>query len=167
MNSSQEPIDWSQPLTLTGMRVKPEYIDGNGHMNVGYYNVVFDEALDILIKPLDLDWSYVKRTNLSTFALETHVCYLQEVVEGDALSFTLQLLDADAKRLHCFVAMHHATKGYLAATSEQVLIHVDLGTRKTCPFPPEHQARLAALLAAHRKLPRPPQAGRSIGLARK
>lgn len=167
MNSSQAAISFDQPMQLTGMRVLPEHIDANGHMNVGYYNVIFDQALDRLFIPFDLDWSYVQRTNLSTFVLETHVCYLQEVVEGDELRFTFQLLDADAKRLHYFIAMHHAEKGYLAATSEQVLVHVDLATRRSCPFLPEHQDLFTRMLEGHGKLPKPEQAGRSLGLVKK
>ncbi|WP_370152652.1 thioesterase family protein [Ferrovibrio sp.] len=173
MNSSQaapssiQPVDFTQPLALDGMAVKPDHIDANGHMNVGYYNVIFDQALDELLRPLGLDWSYMERTNFSTFALETHVCYLQEVVEGDVLRFTFRLLDCDAKRVHCFLEMHHAEKGYLAATSEQVLMNIDMATRRSAPFPPEYQALLARLKEGHDRLPRPPQAGRSIGLARK
>ncbi|WP_430395435.1 thioesterase family protein [Ferrovibrio sp.] len=167
MNSSQAAITFDQPMQLTGMRVLPEHIDANGHMNVGYYNVIFDQALDKLFVPFDLDWSYVQRTNLSTFVLETHVCYLQEVVEGDELRFSFQLLGADAKRLHYFIAMHHAEKGYLAATSEQVLVHVDLGTRRSTPFLPEHQDLFARMLEGHAKLPKPEQAGRSLGLTKK
>ena len=172
MNSSQSPLqaaqaDFSRPLELTGMRVLPAYIDANGHMNVGYYNVIFDRALDEFFKPFDLDWSYVQRTNLSTFVLETHVCYLQEVVEGDELRFTFRLLGHDAKRIHYFMEMHHAARGYLAATSEQVLVHVDLATRRSCPFQPQHQALFARMMDGHGKLPPPAQAGRSIGLAKK
>lgn len=167
MNSPQPMLDFSQALQLDGMRVLPEHIDANGHMNVGYYNVIFDLALDKFFVPFDLDWGYVQRTNLSTFVLETHVSYLQEVVEGDLLRFTFQLLDHDAKRLHYFLGMYHAEKGYLAATSEQMLLHVSLETRRTTPFLPEHQALFARMLAGHGKLPRPEQAGRSIGLNKK
>jgi acyl-CoA thioester hydrolase len=172
MNSSQDTLDYAQQpfdaaLELTGMVVRPEHIDANGHMNVGYYNVIFDQALDRFFTPFDLDWSYVQRTNLSTFVLETHVCYLQEVVEGDSLRFTFQLLGADAKRIHYFMGMYHTEKGYLAATSEQILVHVDLATRRSCPFPAEHQRLFAAMLAGHDRLPRPPQAGKSIGMAKK
>lgn len=167
MNSPQPALDFSQPLQLSGMRVLPEHIDDNGHMNVGFYNVIFDQALDRLFVPFDLDWSYVKRTNFSTFVLETHVCYLREVLEGDPLRFTFQLLGHDAKRLHYFIAMQHEEQGYLAATSEQMLLHVDLNTRRAAPFGAEHQALFEKMWAGHSQLPRPAQAGRSIGLERK
>ncbi|MEK9968957.1 MAG: thioesterase family protein [Ferrovibrio sp.] len=172
MNSSQDLLDYAQqafdaPLELTGMTVQPEHIDANGHMNVGFYNVIFDQALDRFFKPFDLDWSYVQRTNLSTFVLETHVCYLQEVLEGDSLRFTFQLLGHDAKRIHYFMNMFHAEKDYLAATSEQILVHVDLATRRSCAFPAAHQTLFERMMAGHAKLPKPPQAGKSIGMAKK
>jgi len=172
MNSSQVLLDYAQqdfaaPLELAGMVVKPEHIDANGHMNVGFYNVIFDQALDKFFTPFDLDWNYVQRTNLSTFVLETHVCYLQEVLEGNRLRFTFQLLGADAKRIHYFMNMYHAEKGYLAATSEQILVHVDLATRRSCPFPEPQQKLFANMLAGHGKLQRPPQAGKSIGMAKR
>lgn len=157
----------SQPWTIDGLKVLPEYIDANGHMNVGYYNVIFDIALDRVCGPLDLSWEYVKNTNQSTFVLETHVCYLQEVVEGDPLRFTWQLLGHDAKRIHYFMQMLHAEKGYVAATSEQILTYVDLTTRKTAPFPEAHQARFREIYAGHSKLPVPHQVGRVIGIPKK
>ena len=147
--------------------VKPEWIDYNGHMNVAYYVLAFDHATDRLFDLFDLGVDYVKRTNNSTFVLETHVTYAQEVHEGDPLRFTAQLLDYDAKRLHYFLQMFHAEEGYLSATSEQIALHVSLDTRRTAPIPSEQLARLSAMMAAHQGLAKPPQAGRVIGIARK
>jgi acyl-CoA thioester hydrolase len=62
-------------------------------------------------------------------------------------------------------AMYHATEGYLAATNELMSLHVSLATRRATPVAPEVLARLAAVQKAHDVLPRPPQAGRAIGLA--
>ena len=36
-----------QPLYLTELCVESEWIDYNGHMNVGYYGVAFDRAADL------------------------------------------------------------------------------------------------------------------------
>ena len=63
--------------------------------------------------------------------------------------------------------MHHADKGYLAATCEQMLLHVDLAERRSCPFPETVQRALAGLMDLHRALPRPEQAGRTIGIRRR
>ena len=155
------------PLDVHREAVLPEWIDYNGHMNVAYYVLAFDHATDRLFDLLDLGAEYVRRTNNSTFVLETHVTYAQEVHEGDPLRFTAQLLDYDAKRLHYFLQMYHAEEGYLSATSEQIALHVSLDTRRTAPIPAEQHARLSVMMAAHQGLPRPAQAGSVIGIRRK
>jgi acyl-CoA thioester hydrolase len=63
--------------------------------------------------------------------------------------------------------MYHAEKGYLAATSEQMCIHVDMKARRASPFPEATQKKIAALAKAHEGLARPAQAGRVIGIRRK
>lgn len=152
-------------LEIHRATVLPEWIDGNGHMNVAYYVLAFDQALDrFCAPPIDIGWDYAHRTDHSTFVLEMHVTYLREVVAGDPLIFTLQVLDFDAKRLHHFMRMYHRDPGYLAATSEQVMLHVSLASRRAAPWPVAAAERLGALFETHKGLPRPQQAGHAIGL---
>jgi hypothetical protein len=87
-----------------------------------------------------------------------------DVVIDDPLRVAYQLLDWDEKRMHFFATMHHARDGYLAATSEQMSLHVDMRSRKAAPFPPDVRQRIAALMAAHRDLPTPEQVGHVIGI---
>ena len=151
-------------LALHREVVLPEWIDYNGHMNMAYYLLAFDHATDRLFDLLDLGVAYRRRANHGLFTLEAHATYERELAAGDALSFTTRLLDCDAKRLHYFHSMYHAAEGYLAATNELMSIHVDLSTRRAAPLPAEALARIEGLMAAHRRLPRPPQAGRRIGI---
>jgi len=58
----------------------------------------------------------------------------------------------------------HATEGYLASTNELMSLHVSLATRRGGPMAPGLMTRLARIQAAHDARPRPPQAGRRIGL---
>jgi acyl-CoA thioester hydrolase len=160
-------MSFAAPISIDGMTVQPEWIDGNGHMNVGYYNVAFDQALDKVCALIDLDWKYVERTQCSTFVLETHVTYQREVKQGDPLRFTFQLIDYDEKRFHYLMGMHHATEGFLSATSEQICLHVDLRTRKSAPMHAHALEQFKQMLAAHRSLPRPPELGSVIGIRRK
>ena len=152
------------PLDAYRDVVRPEWIDHNGHMNMGYYLVVFDLATDEFMRWIGLDAGHRDARRVTTFCLEAHVTYHREVREGDRLRFTTQLLAHDAKRLHYIHAMYHATEGYLASTNELMSLHVDLATRRGAPMAPEITARLAAIQAAHDKVERPPQAGRRIGL---
>jgi len=153
-------------LALHREVVPPEWIDYNGHMNMAYYLLAFDHASDRLFDLLDLGIAYRKRADHGLFTLEAHATYERELRLGDPLSFTTQLLDYDAKRIHYFHWMYHATEGYLAATNELICLHVDLSARRAAPLPTDALARLEGLMAAHRPLPRPPQAGRLIGIRR-
>lgn len=146
--------------------VRPEWIDYNGHMNVAYYVLAFDHASDHLLDHFDIGADYIARTNHSFFVLETHVNYIQEVTEGTALSFDLQILDHDEKRLHFFMRMHHADEGFLASTYECLGMHIDMNARRSAPFPAEAQARITETAAAHAALPRPDQAGKTMAIRR-
>jgi acyl-CoA thioester hydrolase len=157
------PID--TPLDMYRDVVRPEWIDSNRHMNMGYYVVVFDLATDEFMRWVGLDAEHRRLHRITTFCLEAHVTYHREVREGDPLRFTTQLLAHDAKRLHYIHAMYHAIDGYLAATNELMSLHVALETRRGATMAPAILARLAEIRAAHDALARPPQVGRVMGLA--
>lgn len=154
-------------LSYGGLAVAPEYVDPNGHMNVGYYAVLFDKALDLPWEILGLGYAGIKASGRSSFALETHVTYQRELREDDPLDFTFHLLDFDAKRIHYFMTMLHARERWLAATSESISICIDMTTRRSTAWPDDQIARLRALYLAHQQRPRPPEVGRIIGIRRK
>jgi len=145
--------------------VRPEWIDNNEHMNMGYYVVVFDLATDEFLRWVGLDEAHRREHRVTTFCLEAHVTYHREVRAGDPLRFTTLLLAHDAKRIHYFHEMYHAREGYLAATNELMSLHVREATRRGAPMAPEILARLARIQKAHDALPRPPQVGHTFGLA--
>ena len=145
--------------------VRPEWIDHNQHMNMGYYLVVFDFATDEFLSWVGLDTAHRAAREVTTFCVEAHVTYHREVRASDPLRFTTVLLGHDQKRIHYLHAMYHAADGYLAATNELMSLHVNRATGRAAPMAPEILARLGAVQRAHDTLPRPPQAGRAIGLA--
>ena len=147
--------------------VRPEWIDHNQHMNMGYYLVVFDLATDAFFGWVGLGAAHREAHAVTTFCLEAHVTYHREVRAGDPLRFTTLLLGHDAKRLHYFHEMHHATDGYLAATNELMSLHVSRHTRRGAPMTPEVLERLAGIQAVHDAQSRPPQVGRRMGLDRR
>ena len=61
-------------LQLEG-EVLPEWIDANGHMNLAYYVVLFDQATDLLYDALGVGQAYRNVTGNSTFTAETHTLY--------------------------------------------------------------------------------------------
>jgi acyl-CoA thioester hydrolase len=154
-------------IRYDGFVVPPAYIDRNQHMNIGYYSVIFDQALDLPWEMLGLGSFGMGATGRSSFALENHVTYQHEVREGDPLDFTFQVIDCDAKRIHCFMTMVHARERWLAATSESISICIDMKTRRSTTWPDDRLARVQALQEAHSRRARPPEIGRSIGIRRK
>jgi len=150
------------PLEIYRAVVEPDWIDYNGHMNVAYYVLVFDRATDAFLDYLGLDEALREAVGSSTFSVEAHITYQREVVEGDPLRFTTQLLGYDEKRIHYLHQMYHAEAGFLASTIEWMTLHVDLNARKVGPMPAQVQARLAEVMASHAGLPMPAEAGRVI-----
>src|SRR6202045_397667 len=118
------------PFVPSVMRVEPAWIDYNGHLNMAYYNVLFDRAVDEVYELLGCGLAYLEAAKHSTFTAEAHVRYLRELHAGDPVRVTFQLLDFDAKRMHYFEQLFHADEGWLSATSENMVLHVDLNARK-------------------------------------
>jgi acyl-CoA thioester hydrolase len=156
-----EPLFFA-PFVSSVMRVEPTWIDYNGHLNMAYYNVLFDRAVDEVFELLGCGADYVKKRRLSFFTAEAHLRYLRELHAGDPVRVTIQLLDHDAKRLHYFEQLFHAGEGWVSATSENMSLHVDMAAKKTAPFPPEIAKRLTQMKNAHAMLPLPEAAGRNI-----
>lgn len=152
------------PLALYEGKVLDEWIDINGHMNVAYYVLAFDFATDKFFDFVGVGAAYLEERGKSMFAAEAHVTYQRELHRGDRFRVTTRLLGFDAKRLHFFHQMYHGTGGFLAATSEWLGLHVDMGARRSTPFPEDIAARLTAIREAHAGLPPPPEVGRAIGL---
>ena len=144
--------------------VRSAWIDRNGHLNMGYYVVVFDFATGAWLDFIGLDTDHRKRRKIATFSLESHVTYRRELRESDELRFTTQLLDFDEKRIHYFHQMLHAGEGYLAATNELMSLHVSQESRRSTPMAREILERLEEIRRAHRALPIPLQVGRVMGL---
>ena len=75
---------------------------------------------------------------------------MREVGGGEPLKYTTQLLDCDSKRLHIFNWMHHGRTGDLLATTEQMLVHVDMKAGRSSSMPPEVKKAADAVMAAHK-----------------
>jgi acyl-CoA thioester hydrolase len=161
-----EPLFFA-PFVSSMMRVEPSWIDYNGHLNMAYYNVLFDRAVDEVFELLGCGIDYVKKRQMSFFTAEVHLRYLRELKAEDPVRVTVQLLDYDSKRLHYFEQLFHAEEGWVSATSENMSLHVDMAAKKTAPFSADISKRLALMRASHAQLPRPEVAGRSIAMPQK
>ena len=157
----------ASPLSLHQTLVKPAWVDYNGHMSESCYLLVFGDNSDAFFRYIGIDEAYRDSGGQSLYTVETHLHNLQEVSEGEPLRLTLQLLDADEKRLHIFHAMYHGVRGDLLATGEQMLVHVDMQAGRSVNMPVDLLQRVTAIRAAHAHLPMPQQVGHAIGIRHK
>jgi acyl-CoA thioester hydrolase len=144
--------------------VLPEWVDANNHMNLAYYIVLFDYATDTLFDAMGIGRLYKDATGNGTFVVETHNLYERELLVGERVRVTTQILGVDSKRLHLSHEMFMAASGQRAATQELMYLHVDLATRRVVPFPDGVRERVAAAALAHARLPCPDWAGRRIAM---
>ena len=154
------------PFVSRVMEIKSDWIDYNGHLNMAYYNVLFDTCSDDAFETMGLGPAYAKERRLTIYTAEVHLCYVRELHLGDKVTVTYQLIDHDTKRLRAYQEIRHAD-GWLAATSENLSLHIDMTGPKVAPFPHDVMVQVEAMAAAHAALPMPERAGRSIGIARK
>lgn len=128
-------------------RVRPEWVDHYGHMNLAYYLVAFDLATDVLWPSLGLGAGFRAR-GLGTFAVESWQAYVREVVLDTPLSADSAVLGFDSKRLLLRHRLHHAEEGWLSAENEVLFLCVDLGTRRVAAWPEDVLTRFAAARVA-------------------
>lgn len=154
------------PQHIADFTADPQWTDYNGHMNIAYYTVALDEALEVFFVGLGIGEAYAKQHRCSMFMLQNHTRFLSEIREGQPFSVFLHMLGLDRKRFHAFMTMLHADGNTRLATSEIIGMHVDLDSRKAVEYPVEAYDAMSALLAEHRELPVPEFAGGGIGITR-
>ncbi len=123
---------------ISTQKIKKEWTDYNGHMNVAYYVLIFDlYAAEILMTKFNMGEKSAKETNKSTMVVESHITYNKELKEGDEVEINLIYFNHDKKRLQYKFEMIHKTEKYLASTMEILALYVDLEQRKVAEFEEE------------------------------
>ena len=124
-------------MILKTEKVKKEWTDYNGHLNVAYYVLIFDMAADIMLDNFNMGGVSAKKDKRTTFVAEMHTIYNQEIRLGAEVETQLTYIDYDKKRIHYRLSMFHKEKKYLAATNEVLSLYVDLNQRKVVEFDPD------------------------------
>ena len=123
---------------LTKQKILKEWTDYNGHMNVAYYVLIFDQfGSETLLTKFNMGENSAKTTKKSTMVVESHITYNQEVKDGEEVEVNLVYCDHDKKRILYKLEMIHKEKKYLAATLEALSLYVDLNERKVSEFEKE------------------------------
>ena len=155
------------PIKSAPYAIESQWIDYNGHFNMAYYVVLFDRDSDVSLTLIGLGPAYVKMTGNSYFTLECHISYLRELHPHDKVWITTQILDFDAKRIHYVQQMYHAVENWVACVAENIVMHVDMASKKSSAFPPDVLEKIKTAHDAHKSLPVPLQVGHKIGIPRK
>ena len=150
------------PTRLMESTVLPAWIDYNGHMTEFRYVQVFSDSSEVLFRRVGMHDEYVD-SGFSYYTAETHNQFYDEVGVNEPYYTTVQILLADAKRLHVFYRMHAAEDDRLLASLEAMYLHVDMASGKVVAAKAKAVEKLLALAESHAELEQPESAGRYVG----
>ncbi|PSL21906.1 thioesterase family protein [Shimia abyssi] len=153
------------PFLSSSLPVEADWIDYNGHLNMAYYNVLFDRGVDQVWERFGFGPDYRAATGCTTFSAEFHVCYLREIHLGDAVTASFHLLDHTDKALHFYQELIHPD-GWISATGEGIALHVDQSGPSVVPIAADILSRISAMREEHSALPFPDRAQRVMKLRR-
>jgi acyl-CoA thioester hydrolase len=159
-------INSSLPLSPV-LGIKPEWIDFNGHLNMAYYMVLFDNALDYHFEQFKMGPDYITRTQNSAFAVEAKITYIKELMIGDEVRADMRVLDLSDKAIHYGSTMFRVCDNALICTMEGLTLHTDMRVRRVSIIPQDIHAHIAGLLAMHKAMPANPYFGKPVGIRRK
>jgi len=154
-----DPDTPAMPVTLD-RQVPVTWVDYNGHMNEARFLQAFSNACDQLLHWAGMTPEAIAEGH-SVFTVETHIRHLDEVQIGDRIRVKARVIEGGGKKFHIWQELWVGDR--LCATGEQMLLHVDLATRRSA-VPPDRIANwLARAKAAHADLPWPEGVGRAVG----
>ena len=119
---------------LKSQKVTKDWVDYNGHMNMAYYVLIFDQAWEVALEKFKMGENAAKSQQRSTMVVETNTKYINEVRENEEVDVNLIYFDHDKKRLHLKMEMNEKKTNKLSASMEWISLYIDLGKRKVTEF---------------------------------
>ncbi|WP_159085922.1 thioesterase family protein [Aeromicrobium chenweiae] len=150
MSTSLPTYDQVLELPAQIERVVPdEFIDLNGHMNIGRYLELGGTALWSRCRTdLGMGDEYISARGMSTFTAEHHLTYLAEIVQDEEVSVHVRLVERSDKVLHTVTLIANRTREQLSCVVEATLVHMDMSTRRPTPYPEDVAALIDTGLKA-------------------
>jgi acyl-CoA thioester hydrolase len=124
------------PLQLS-MIIPPQWEDRNGHVNVQFYQALYELGSYQVLEDVDVGKHYLEAQGYGMFDLEHHLHYRAEILVGERVSTYNRVLERNDKRFHGMYFIVNDSRDALACTLEYITSGVDLGARRMTPFPPE------------------------------
>jgi acyl-CoA thioester hydrolase len=129
-------------------KVGEEFIDENGHMNIGDYFRLCSHAIWRTTITAGLGESYIDEHQQSLFTVEQHMRYFGELRLGERFSIHSRLIERSARVVHTMAFVVDQEKQKLACTQEATLVHVSTATRSSVDLPSDIAVELDALIDA-------------------
>ena len=147
----------------TEQPVPVPFEDANGHLNVRHYTGIASEGLDESLVDVGIPQDWPAHGH-ACFSAEHHLTYLAELLTGDRISSRVRLLGRSERAAHALVYLLDDSHQRLSFVMEEILLHIDMGTRRTAPWPEDVAAALDKQVAAQADLPWEPDVSGSMRL---
>ena len=134
------------PYTGNDVTITEEMCDLNGHMNVLYYAQIFEDEFPFY-SSLGFTSDYFQE-GYSFFTLEMNIRYLKEMKQGEIASPCFRYFAVKPKLIH-YGGIILNESGDVSAITENVLVHVDMNTRRSCEMKEETINHLNGMLKEH------------------
>ncbi len=131
---------------LFDQAVPEEFIDENGHMNIGDYFRLCSHAIWKSTIAVGLGEEYINEHKQSMFTVEQHMRYYGELRLGQPFTVHTRLLERSARALHGISFVVDQEKRSLACTQEATLVHVSMETRAAVDLPADIATALDELI---------------------
>jgi acyl-CoA thioester hydrolase len=122
---------------LKSQKIIKEWVDYNNHLNMAYYILIFDQALEVMLEKFKMGANSAKKNQRSTMVVETNTKYISEVKENDEVDIMLTFFDHDKKRLHLKLEIIEKKTKKISASIEWLSLYVNLESRKVTEFEEE------------------------------
>ena len=148
--------------------VKKEWIDYNGHMNVAYYTLAFDNSLDDFLETiLEIGPTFVQKEKQGPYSLQANYHYLDELRLDDKFFIKIYIVNSDKKKIHTVLEMIDFKTKRQVAVCETLLINVDLNIRKSVNYGTDVIKRIEQYQAKCSEIELPLQVGKNLKIIKK
>jgi acyl-CoA thioester hydrolase len=127
-------------LTYRGV-VYPWQCDHMGHMNVMWYAGKLDEATWQLVSLMGVTPAYMREHQRGMAAVEQNIRYKHELRPGDLVAIYSGIVEIKEKSIRFVHELRNEETGEVAAVTVITGVHMDMKTRRACPFPEEIATR--------------------------
>ena len=152
------------PFKSKKRKVKKAWIDYNGHMNVAYYTVAFDQAIDEFLEKAIGIGPFIQEKKQGSYALQTQYRYLKELLLGNTFYVSIFVVDFKKNQMHLMAQMLASSDQKIYASCETIMVNVDLRRRQSCDYPQFAYKKLFDLYTASKDLRSSTIVGHPIGL---